>query len=516
MKQVIVACAFYLLAVGLIAQDSLTVIGTLHLPSSGEYVGPIWFLYSQATYPRGADIDNDGFDDYILPMHKQGMAGVGLGVFMGQRHPQSEPDLVLPWDDDVITGVVPTWQGDLNNDGWNDLLAMYQSWESMYGVISLEDSVFDSISDLTFGYPDYWDGFLALNGGFDFNNDGFDDILCLDYSWDDWSGNVDVLFGYDFIGNMVDLHMGGSMAAHPGLRALYMVGDVNGDGTQDLILSQQEPYDDSPLYLTIRCGSPDFGVVETGSFMLPYPEMREAFAIANGDFNGDGCDDIAFVYSDTLFVYQGSGDLGFYLVTIPIPHQQPQVYSCSAFYCNINNDSYDDIVVKMTRDSTISVFCGGPQPPSQPGYTMPVAGNEVDWGVGCDLGDFTGDGYNDILISAGGDAEHCVTATIYSLHASSEEDHAIPRVNRLLVRPNPFRDRARIAVCGEMPLGSEARVEVFNLRGQRVRELPVDSSGSTQWDGYDAAGRPVATGVYFCRVVATGHAVSTGKMLLIR
>ena len=44
------------------------------------------------------------------------------------------------------------------------------------------------------------------------------------------------------------------------------------------------------------------------------------------------------------------------------------------------------------------------------------------------------------------------------------------------------------------------RAEVYNLRGQRIAELPLVSPTQLRWDGHDATGRPVESGVYLVQI----------------
>lgn len=64
-----------------------------------------------------------------------------------------------------------------------------------------------------------------------------------------------------------------------------------------------------------------------------------------------------------------------------------------------------------------------------------------------------------------------------------------------------------------------ARLEVFALTGQRVavlREGPQEAGfHRLRWDGRDARGRPLASGVYVCRLV-TAEAVDKRKLTLLR
>lgn len=83
--------------------------------------------------------------------------------------------------------------------------------------------------------------------------------------------------------------------------------------------------------------------------------------------------------------------------------------------------------------------------------------------------------------------------------------------------PNPFNPRTTIAF--ELPRRMPARLSVLDVAGRRVRVLRdgVLEAGphAVVWDGRDARGRPVTSGVYFYRLLADGTA-RTGKMALVR
>ncbi len=78
------------------------------------------------------------------------------------------------------------------------------------------------------------------------------------------------------------------------------------------------------------------------------------------------------------------------------------------------------------------------------------------------------------------------------------------------IHPNPFRDQVSIALTDWK--GKEADVAVYNLRGQKIRQLHsgiADSASLTlHWDGLDEHGKPVAAGVYLLRVPSQSGSVS--------
>lgn len=95
---------------------------------------------------------------------------------------------------------------------------------------------------------------------------------------------------------------------------------------------------------------------------------------------------------------------------------------------------------------------------------------------------------------------------------------ALPITARLLSAcPNPFNPRTTIGFT--IPADGRVQVTVHNPAGQTVAHL-VDAdlaagTHQTVWNGLDDSGRPAASGVYLCRLVA-GGAGDGQKLLLVR
>jgi hypothetical protein len=84
--------------------------------------------------------------------------------------------------------------------------------------------------------------------------------------------------------------------------------------------------------------------------------------------------------------------------------------------------------------------------------------------------------------------------------------------------PNPFNPQTTIAFS--IKQRARVRIDVYNVAGQRVRSLldETRAAGSytdVRWDGMDAAGSPVAIGVYFYKLAA-GDFSQTRKMVLLK
>jgi hypothetical protein len=84
-------------------------------------------------------------------------------------------------------------------------------------------------------------------------------------------------------------------------------------------------------------------------------------------------------------------------------------------------------------------------------------------------------------------------------------------------RPNPFNPVTVIRY--EIARAAPVTIQIFDAAGTRVRDLYAGTREpgiyDVPWGGIDDAGRPVASGIYFCRLVA-GQVTDTRKMLLLK
>ncbi len=86
--------------------------------------------------------------------------------------------------------------------------------------------------------------------------------------------------------------------------------------------------------------------------------------------------------------------------------------------------------------------------------------------------------------------------------------------------PNPFNPETtlRYLVPEDLPQGAPVALEVYNVKGQRVRALPIQADPGmheVRWDGRDAQGNPAASGIYIARLMM-GAMIETQKMTLTK
>jgi hypothetical protein len=114
-----------------------------------------------------------------------------------------------------------------------------------------------------------------------------------------------------------------------------------------------------------------------------------------------------------------------------------------------------------------------------------------------------------------------ILSQLLSMSSQDEDiqEEIPPPIEKLSAQnfPNPFNPETTIAFS--LPRSENVRIEIFNLRGQRVRVLLNDQMErghhSVLWNGTDSNGDSVGSGIYFYRVQAGSESV-TRRMLLLK
>ena len=89
----------------------------------------------------------------------------------------------------------------------------------------------------------------------------------------------------------------------------------------------------------------------------------------------------------------------------------------------------------------------------------------------------------------------------------------------LSARPSPFRTSTRIAWVRDEP-ADRVRVEIFDPSGRRIRQLHMEDARAGEshlvWDGHDALGHDVATGVYLYKLWIDDQIIGGGRVIRLR
>jgi hypothetical protein len=118
-------------------------------------------------------------------------------------------------------------------------------------------------------------------------------------------------------------------------------------------------------------------------------------ALASGDFNGDGNQDIVtWVSNNTIQLLLGNGN-GTFQSPITLPVDISEVNQILA--ADFNGDGKLDLVVLSDREGGSAVYLGDGNGAFQGAQTLPVADDEVVFAA---AGDFNGDGKLDLIVPA--------------------------------------------------------------------------------------------------------------------
>ncbi|MFF0302900.1 FG-GAP-like repeat-containing protein [Streptomyces sp. NPDC004562] len=339
--------------------------------------------------------------------------------------------------------------GDLNRDGYADL------------VIASPGEDVDSDVDGG-GVAIVWGGKNGLSGGQSVPDGApsAHDEYGMSLTVGDFTGDGKADLAVGSTGKDVWIHKGGFLKAsgaasrealttdlHTG--SIYgsqslAAGDVNGDGTDDLVISgtQDETYDDGAF---VYLGSPSGLTRQTHL-------VNGAYEIAaTGDLNGDGYDDIVTsTYGDGVKSLGGS--VSAYLGTpngistraqttidqdtpgVPGADEEGDWFGNALSLGDIDKDGYADLAVgtlhetigdaeiagsvTVLRGSAAGLTATGAKTFTQNTAGVPGTAESADrFGASVRLSDLTGDGRADL--SVGADGENHPAGSIYSLRGSA-------------------------------------------------------------------------------------------------
>jgi len=338
--------------------------------ASGLSVSPAWTAegdsnqaYFGMSVATAGDVNGDGYADVVVgaPRYSNGQYSEGrVFVFLGSASGlAAAPAWAVEGGVEAVSlGTVVAPAGDVNGDGFADLLALGDAYDSTYLYLGSASGP-GSLPAWTAGTGARFDS-IATAG--DVNGDGFSDVICgLGLYGVGWHGRVWVYFGspsgpsaspdWTVDGDQVDSGFGWSVAT---------AGDVNGDGFSDVIVGAYD-YDNgqqnegrASLFLGSVSG-PMAPAVWTAESDQADAHFGLTLATA-GDVNGDGFSDIVVAAPDhdngqldegRAYIFLGSAS-GL-SVSPAWTAEGDQIYAdfgrSMATAGDVNGDGYSDVIV---------------------------------------------------------------------------------------------------------------------------------------------------------------------------
>ncbi|MFI5171106.1 MAG: FG-GAP-like repeat-containing protein [Chitinophagales bacterium] len=419
---------------GLIDEDlNILFDAMLYGSANNEYFG---FDLSPA-----GDLNNDGYEDVVIGSYGYNGAIIASGavlVYYGSATGlNTTPVQILEGPKTYCRfGIAVAANGDMNNDGYNDLVVGADYYE--VGVITSENDgivyvYFGTASGLFHTTPD--DSYFAtidntnlgarVRFAGDVNGDGYDDILAtkLNYSNGQSLEGATILIYGDPTGFSLAITLECDQNFADMGYWISGAGDVNNDGYDDILSSaiyfDNGQTDEGRVYIYHGSAA---GLITTPAIILESNQANAYFGAVSkaGDVNNDGYDDIvigAYGYDNgqtdegRIYLYHGSatGIDATPEAIIELNSGDAQIGRSVANAGDINADGYDDIIVGgsyyfngQNQEGGAWIFKGS----STGIITTPISymeGNEANghFGQSCaTAGDINGDGADDFMVGA--------------------------------------------------------------------------------------------------------------------
>jgi len=440
--------------------------------------------------------------------------------------------------------VYGAYAGDLDHDGWSDLTAPCEQTNDARVFLNNAGTYSAPPVKVTLV-----DGAIpSPNEGADFDNDGNIDLVIGNTGGDDAS----IIFG-DGAGNFPAVRKT-SITCGNVIRGVG-VGDFNGDGWDDFVTADRY-YDNTNtgrLSIVLNNGDGTFAAptnIEAGA--------NEEYTIAIADANNDGIPDIycGTFTSARMIVLLGDGDGGFTALPSVAEGGRPWQTVVGDF----DNDGNVDVASCNWNTSKMGIFFGD----GLGGFTGSVTLVSCDSApLAIDAGDIDGDGDLELVTSnynagnwnifenvAGTFVNKKVLATssagscavlhdrdndgdldltgldevddwiyIYTNAGSPTgvQNPAASAVTLLQNHPNPFNPTTSIHF--ELNRNADVTLAIYDAAGTYVVTLAsgpyARGPHDVTWNGSDAQGNRVGSGVYFCRLT-TGATTLSRKMVLLK
>jgi hypothetical protein len=419
------------------------------------------------------DINDDGYDDILASSDSV------VYLYLGGNPMDTIPDLIFEVPRDYSYPTLPRECLDLNGDGYPDFTILGDSlgYNSMY--LFFGGPNMDNQPDLIFhcdstGYFQNFYGDYSSMG--DFNGNGYYDLVVANGSYwppmDLGNGKIYVYYGGPDIDNIPDWTVTGYYNSYGSLGVfISSSGDVNNDGYDDILCRGISDSNGEGIVLFHGGTCPDTTVDwETQH----YNDFWDGGISIIPDFNADGYDEISYgaPVGCGAYIFYGSSNIG-QQWDIHLIGLGNSTTSC-VYIGDVNCDSWGDYATSEMNDDIINIFF------LHPGISG-IAYQDISIQIDNPLdvkyaGDVNGDSVDDFILNTwynhfGYNWQGKIF--IYSdTSLSSVKPNiglSIPSFTLYQNSPNPFNNKTNI----EFSINTDdvIKVSIYDILGYKVAEL---------------------------------------------
>jgi len=361
------------------------------------------------------DVNGDGFPDVLVGAYAVSSFTGAAYLFYGGTNMDTIADVTFTGETtSSFLGQSVADAGDVNGDGYSDLLIAAPNYSSVRGraYIYYGGPAMDNVADVVFTGELTGIQFGRVSGVGDVNGDGYSDILIGAQGYQSLKGRAYLFYGGTTMNNVPDMIYTGEATSNSFGWAVGGGGDINGDGYKDFIVGASGHNSNKGkiyIYKNSLKGN-DIPDIST------YGEFQNQFGSsisAAGDVNGDGYDDYisgAPAYGDfakgRAYIFFGSVNPD------TIPDLTINGFDDNSWFGwsvagagDVNADGYDDIAISApeynSSQGRVYIYFGGSVMDTVHDLRMSGVTTSTRFGHSISsAGDMNGDGYSDILIGS--------------------------------------------------------------------------------------------------------------------
>ncbi|NNE07392.1 MAG: T9SS type A sorting domain-containing protein [Gemmatimonadetes bacterium] len=266
--------------------------------------------------------------------------------------------------------------------------------------------------------------------------------------------------------------------------------------------------------------------------------MGFLFTKGVGDLNGDGTTDL--LAADLTDTANGTGAGRIYLMSgvdrsmlHDIKGAPGDAFGVARGVGDIDGDGCDDVVASAFQNDDVALNAGkvsilsGKTGLALRTITCNLEGDGLGYSV-VGVGDVSGDGVPDFMVSANrhdtGDVDAGIVYLISGaiptgVDQGSLDGHGDSRAGFALrsIRPNPASGPATIQFS--LPVATDIDLSVYDVRGRLVQKLRAGATApgehTVAWDGQTRTGARASSGIYFFKL-RSSRFEATRKLILNR